>query len=56
MKHLAISESQAEILKSALNSHIELLESPTSADRDARGDDAVDQEIKECKVLLNAIS
>ena len=55
MKHLSISDAQAEILKSALATHIELLESPTSAERDARDDESVNQEINECKVLMTAL-
>ena len=50
---LTITRSQLEIVQAAVLQYRELISSPTSADRDALGDEWADQEVDAADALLN---
>ena len=50
---LTVTQAEFEIVRVAVQEYRELIASPTSADRDARGDDWADREVAASDALLN---
>jgi len=53
LTQIALTQLEMECIRSALENYKELIQSPTSADRDARGTQWADEDARICSHLLN---